>query len=223
MVGERYGRLVVDHLHCHGGNGKKPLWACKCDCGGMAYVSRQDLLRGHTTSCGCYRLETQKDPTNKHHTHGMKKTRLYRIYNGMKNRCYNTKGREYPWYGGRGIILADEWLGENGFIHFKEWAFANGYQENLTIDRINVNGNYAPDNCRWVNWKVQENNRRNNVLVTINGTTKTFSEWCEFYGVPYGRAKSRYQKGFTIEDVFYKGKLNQGSIPRPRRKEVVNG
>ena len=204
MVGERYGRLMVDHLHCYGGNGKKPLWACKCDCGGIAYVSRQDLLRGHTKSCGCLRVETQKDTSNKHRTHGMKKTRLYRIYVGMKTRCLNANDKTYKDYGGRGITIAAEWLGENGFINFKEWAVANGYSEKLTLDRIDVNGNYEPCNCRWVTMKVQERNRRDNCYITYKDETKTLSEWCEIFNIPYARTRERYRKGYPLEKVFAK-------------------
>ena len=113
--------------------------------------------------------------------HGMCNTRLYCIWKGIKQRCFDTKFKEYKYYGGRGIKVCNEW--RTDFMAFYNWAMANGYKDALTIDRINVNGNYEPSNCRWICQKEQQNNRRNNRLITYNGETHTISEWAEIKNI----------------------------------------
>ena len=198
MIGERYGRLTVDHLYCRGGNGKKLLWACKCDCGNMVNVSRTHLITGHTSSCGCLRTEGNIKRLTKH---GLSDTRLFWCWRHMINRCENPKTKAYSDYGGRGIKVCDEWHDSTLFI---KWALENGYQDNLTIDRINVNGNYEPSNCRWVDMKVQSRNKRNNINITYEGETHCLSEWCEIKGIPYDRTQRRYYKGYPLDKVFEK-------------------
>lgn len=127
-------------------------------------------------------------------THGLSKTRLYRIWCCMKNRCYNKNNVGYHNYGGRGIRVCDEWLGENGFQNFYVWAIANGYTDELTLDRIDVNSDYSPCNCRWATAKEQLNNTRCNVTVEYNGETKTLKQWADEYGINYVTLHARYRR-----------------------------
>lgn len=160
-VGERFGRLVVlsradDYV---APNGKKHvMWKCLCDCGNETIVDVRQLIQGKTKSCGCL----FKD--GNHKIHGGSYDRLYKVFANMNNRCYNKNADDYAYYGGRGIKICDEW--RHNYSAFKEWAMASGYDENAqkwqcTIDRIDVDGDYSPDNCRWVPMSVQSKNRRN--------------------------------------------------------------
>ena len=128
--------------------------------------------------------------------------RISRIYWNMKTRCYNQSSNKYHSYGGRGIRICDEW--KNSFANFKEWALNNGYADNLTLDRINNNGNYEPNNCRWATIKQNTNNTRKNRLLTYNGETHTMSEWCEILGVKLGTLSSRIYRGWSVEDAMTK-------------------
>ena len=203
MVGERYGRLTVDHLHCRGGNGKKLLWACKCDCGNMVYLSRHALVSGQTKSCGCLRRDLLSE---KEYKHGLTDSRLYCAWVHMIQRCENNKNKNYAEYGGRNIKVCDEWHDSTTFI---KWALANGYSDNLTLDRIDVNGNYEPSNCRWITVKEQGRNKRNNIYITYEGETRCLSEWCELKGLPYDRTQRRYYIGYPIDVVFKKERLTK--------------
>lgn len=128
-------------------------------------------------------------------THGLSKTRLYRIFKKMKDRCYLPSTDSYKYYGARGIKICDEWLSD--FTKFYNWALENGYADDLTIDRKNVDGNYEPSNCKWATPKEQGNNRRDCRYITINGRTRTFAEWCEYYDTPLSLAKRRLNFGWS--------------------------
>lgn len=172
-----FGRLkVVSRAESIKGN---TMWNCECKCGKKTVVSYQNLISGRTKSCGCWHDEAL---TINKTTHGMSKTKLYRVYRQMVERCYREKNDAYCNYGGRGIKVCPEWLGEHGFENFARWAYENGYKENkgrntLTLDRENVDGDYEPNNCRWVTAGVQNNNKRNSHFITIDGVTKTMAEW----------------------------------------------
>lgn len=163
LTGERYGRLVV-LTRGENSNSGRTLWLCKCDCGNIVTVSGNDLRRGKTMSCGCYRRETAIAHCKRDFsTHGETNTRLFRVWTNVKKRCNNPNYKGYKDYGGRGIMICEEWA--DNYELFREWALANGYDETAprgkcTLDRINVNGNYEPSNCRWVDMKVQNNNKR---------------------------------------------------------------
>lgn len=154
LYGQKFGALTAIEPAGYT-NSKRIAWRCLCECGNETIVASDKLLSGHTKSCGCLiknvlaeRNKASVKPRN---------PRLYRIYYGMMSRCFNTKYEAYQHYGARGITVCPEW--KNHFYDFEKWALSHGYDDTLTIDRIDNDGNYEPNNCRWVDMKVQSNNR----------------------------------------------------------------
>ena len=140
----------------------------------------------------------------------MKHERLQTIFLHMKDRCYNPNNKQYKDYGGRGINICAEWQtphSHKGGRAFKKWALENGYADNLTLDRIDVNKGYSPKNCRWVSMKEQQNNKRNNRLITYKGKTQTIALWSEELGIPFSTIKNRLNKQMPVEKIFSKKKL----------------
>lgn len=159
ITGQRFGKLIaVKRI----GKDKRnnAIWLCRCDCGNECERIVSQLRKRNNHSCGCSAKEHLKDMAEKNVTHGMSKTRLYNCYKGMMSRCYREKDIHYNAYGGRGIKICDEW--KNNSKAFIDWALANGYQDDLTIERINVNGNYEPSNCTWIPMKEQYKNKQSN-------------------------------------------------------------
>ena len=139
----------------------------------------------------------RKGVKNPNYKHGLRKTRLFSIWRNIKTRCFNNNSPMYKYYGFREITICDDW--KNEFMNFYNWSMKNGYAENLTIDRIDVNGNYEPDNCRWVDYKIQSRNKSTNHLVTMDGDTKTLIEWCNLYEINYHTVQDRLKRGWDIE------------------------
>jgi hypothetical protein len=179
LTGQKFDKLTVIKRDCSK-NGKA-LWLCRCDCGNEIIVNSNSLRSGNTHSCGCLQKEIVKNIGLANKKHGMFGTRLYQIWADMKRRCENKNFEQYHYYGGRGIKVCDEW---NSFLVFQQWANLNGYRDDLTLDRIDPDGDYYPDNCRWATWEEQENNRRNNHLLTYNGKTQTISQWARETNIP---------------------------------------
>ena len=195
LTKQKFGRLTVIKRIENDKHGKSR-WLCKCDCGNEIQVVGIDLKSGHTQSCGCLQKEALLKRTIKHN---MSKSRIHRIWSRMKSRCYNEKVVEYKNYGGRGIIIYDEW--KNNFMSFYNWSINNGYSDDLTIDRINNDGNYEPSNCRWISNEQQQKNKRNNHFLTYKETTMCMAEWEKIKGFKKGLIKSRLKLGWTIEQA----------------------
>lgn len=175
LIGRRFGRLFVINeapsRRTKGGTSVR-MWLCKCDCGNEVILSTGNITSGNTKSCGCYKKDKNSSVFT---THGKTGTKLYRVWSSIKDRCFRESSRQYCDYGGRGITMCNEWTKD--FQAFYEWALSNGYKEGLTIERIDVNGNYCPDNCTWIPKEQQSRNRRNCHYIFYKGETKTLSEW----------------------------------------------
>lgn len=196
LIGKRFGRLVVVEDGGYSASGHTRLCRCICDCGNEKDINASSLKRGTTVSCGCYSSE-QKSLRSK--THGIgNESRLYRIWSGMKSRCYSTKDRNYFRYGGRGIEVDDVWRYD--FIAFQKWALENGYSDELSIDRKNNDGPYSPDNCRWATRLDQSNNRRTSVTITYHGETRTVAEWSKITGIKSATLAQRKRNGWDDKD-----------------------
>lgn len=194
LTGQRFGRLVV--LERNFTYKKAAYWICQCDCGTKKTIQSSHLRSGATKSCGCLHDESARKTKVK--THGESNTRLYAEWISMKARCYNPRSERYDRYGGRGIMVCEEW--KNSFQAFRDWALANGYREDLTIDRIDVNGNYEPSNCRWITNQEQQNNRSNNLFITFNGKTQTVTQWAKETGISEWTIRARIKKlGWNAE------------------------
>lgn len=191
LIGERFGKLKV--LEMDGIKNGATTWLCKCDCGNTVVVSVGRLRSEKTQSCGCIWRGAIIEANT---THNQSKTRLYRTWNNMLNRCRNANTDSYSRYGGRGIRVCEDW---HSFELFRDWAVNNGYADNLSIDRKNVDGDYEPDNCRWIPMSEQAGNTRKNRRFTINGVTKTAAEWARDSGVNYKRLMDRIYRGWDIE------------------------
>lgn len=181
ITGMRFGRLTALH-RVQTDVRSRAMWLCECDCGSKKLIRRDSLLSGNTTSCGCFGKEARLKANT---THGETNSRVYRIYYDMKTRCSCKSHKNYPNYGGRNITICKEWLGKDGVSNFIKWAKENGYSDNLSLDRIDNNKGYSPDNCRWATIKQQVNNKRTNRLFEYNGETHTIAEWAETFGVDY--------------------------------------
>jgi len=194
LTGQRFGRLLVIKESGRNKQGKA-MWFCRCDCGNHKVVYSYSLISGATLSCGCLHNEGLSERSS---THNKSKTRLYRTWSNIKQRCYNPNFTHYKYYGGRGLKMCDEW---QSFEAFCDWAIANGYSENLTIERIDNDGDYEPNNCEWKTMKDQANNKSNNRKITFAGTTKTVAQWSNKTGIPYNILIRRLFRGWSIKEA----------------------
>lgn len=193
LTGQKFGRLTV--IKRDKNKYGRVTWLCRCECGNMCIVTANSLKTGNSTSCGCFRKEHPN-----HTKHNQRHTRLYKIWLKMKQRCFNSKDKSYKNYGGRGITMYDKWV--NDFMSFYYWSKENGYKEDLSIDRIDNNGNYEPNNCRWTDKKTQNRNTRSNHKITYNGKTMCIIEWAEELGINYSTLKWRIYNNWSIEKAF---------------------
>lgn len=176
IIGKKFGKLtVIEFSHYQGGH---IYYRCICECGKIVYARRSDFIRKQypKTSCGCEQWKFQK----KHNSY---KEKLYNCWIAMKQRCLNPQNRYYKNYGARGISICEEW--KNNYVIFQKWAKENGYKEGLSIERKDVNGNYCPDNCKWITLPEQLKNTTRNHYIEINGERKILKEWSEIGGFPY--------------------------------------
>lgn len=208
LIGLKFGKLLVlersdDYIRPNDHKGR-PRYKCLCECGKITYVIGSSLTCGITKSCGC---NMGKNLLKHGFSH---KEKLYNVWKNIKARCKNDK-----YYGGRGIKIYDEW--KNDYTVFRNWAINNGYNENLTIDRIDVNGNYEPNNCRWVDNFIQANNKRNNVYLTYKNETKTVHQWEKIVGIKAATIKKRLRLGWSVERALteksYIGKNQYSKTP----------
>ena len=206
LVGQKFNRLLVIEPTNRRNSNRNMIWKCECDCGNITYVATSCLKSGHTKSCGCFfnyeRLAELGRKVGMKGKHYLSKTSIYRKYGNMIERCYRPKSISYNNYGGRGIKVCKEWRDkENGFINFYNWSINNGYNENLTLDRINVNGNYCPENCRWTTLEQQANNKRICVYITYNNETLTVAQWSRKLNIkPYIIYRKNKQK-WTLDKI----------------------
>lgn len=201
LEGKRFNKLLVIKRieNDKYGNAR---WLCKCDCGNETKVLGCHLRSNHTKSCGCLQKESCINIIHKP-KHNMINTRIYRIWIGMKNRTNGEsklKNKYYKNYSGRNIEMCKEW--KENFMVFYKWSIENGYDDKLTIDRIDVNGNYEPSNCRWVTMIEQQNNKRNNKIIEYKGEKHTLSEWNKILNYTSGLLKNRLNRGWSIERAF---------------------
>lgn len=199
LIGKRFGRLtVIKKAPKLKSNTTR--WECKCDCGKIIQTTRTSLIKGESKSCGCLRKELSKKRLLKIITkHNMSKARIYRIWQGIKERTSSCENIDKKYYYDKGITICNEW--KNSFLSFYNWAIKNGYNENLTIDRINVNGNYEPNNCRWATIKEQNRNKTTTRYLTAYGKKLSMGEWHEILKIPFSTMVNRRLKGLSDAEI----------------------
>lgn len=204
IIGKKYGKVTpIKYIGVKNG---RTQWLCKCECGNEVIKDYSELKRSRSlVSCGCAVKSIN----------GLYKHRLYRIHHGMESRCYCKKYSGYQDYGGRGITVCSEWRGKTGFLNFYEWSLKNGYKDNLSIDRLDVNGNYEPSNCRWATRKEQSNNTRKNVLIEYKGKSQTLARWARELGINRKTLEKRLKNGHNVEEAF---ETPAGELKRIDRK-----
>ena len=220
LTGSIFGRLKVIKMDRKVQSGKREryYWNCVCECGKTKSVRTDCLTSGFVKSCGCLKKEQEKINLIKNHRHKMSGTRLYGIWQKMKDRCNNPNVLCYRRYGGRGIKICEEWELPDNFL---EWAIKNGYADDLQIDRIDNNGNYSPNNCRWVTIKKNCRNRRNNIKIDYEGELITVMELSEILQMSYSCLFSRYKRGLRGEDLIKSVMDNELSRAKITKKEVM--
>lgn len=201
LRGQRFGRLTAIRPTQMRTSGKNIVWECMCDCGNIVYIGSGTLKVRDMQSCGCYRKERA---ANLNKTHGGRNERLYGVWMDMRRRCNDPKMTEYTNYGGRGIRVSNEF---EDYSFFREWAMQNGYNPlapkgEYTLDRIDVNGDYSPSNCRWITITQQQLNKSNSLLITYKNKTQNASQWDKEMAYPCGTVAKRYGRKWELERIF---------------------
>lgn len=200
LTGSRFGMLIA--IRDVGSENHRRMWLFKCDCGKEVIRAGAIMSAGEKknriASCGCALSEIRAGNGRKNKTHGKSQTRLYGVWRQMFNRCENPRCKDYPAYGGRGILACREW--EDISVFF-QWAFASGYNDSLTIERINVNDGYHPLNCTWTANENQAKNTRKLRMISFEGRTAHASEWARILGVPSPTIRSRIRYGWTDAEI----------------------
>lgn len=217
LTGKRFGMLTI-LSRAENAPGGKTRWNCQCDCGAVATIRGADMRNGKIKSCGCMRREIAAKQGKKNATHGDTHTRLYTIWQSMRQRCRITKGQVYENYGKRGVFVCEEWRYD--FSSFRSWAVSNGYRDGLTLERKDTNGPYSPGNCCWATMKEQQNNRRNNRMITHGGKTQTLSQWADQTGISAATIAWRLNAGWPASDLFIPASLNNSRIRKERNKNA---
>jgi len=199
ITGKKFNRLTAIKKDGYANDGQHIAWVFRCECGKIIRTRADMVVRGTVKSCGCLTKEKSAEACRKRATHGMRGTRIYREWNSMLYRCNPKNKRVRHNYYDRGITVCDEW---RMFEPFYEWAISNGYDDKLTLDRIDNNKGYTPDNCRWVDMKTQSRNTRCNVFITYMGETHCMTEWGEIMGISKSTLWLRYKQGDRGDRLF---------------------
>lgn len=201
LTGQRFGRLIVIE-RAENGNHNKARWVCQCDCGSKTIAATTQLKTNRKRSCGCLQRDRAKEANT---THGLRKHPLYRVHRAMIDRCENPENKSFHDYGGRGISVCDEW--RMSVKAFYDWAILNGYHSGVEIDRINNDGPYSPENCRFVTKAANKMNRRNSLLVEYCGNRVPLRDLADEFGIKYTTAYYRYKQGLPVEEIFERKRL----------------
>lgn len=212
LSGMKFGQLTALLYDGKKTASGKRKWLCRCACGELLYVTVGDL--GKTKSCGCLKIVNNKSRSK----HNMTDTRIYNEWIGMKARCDNPKATHYKYYGGKGIKVCKEWGSD--FLTFYKWAIENGYSDDLTLDRIDINKDYEPKNCRWVTMAIQNRNKRSNRYLTFNGKTQIIADWAHELGISSKSLCARMKRGWSVAELLTTPKLETGQKIHKKIKEI---
>lgn len=221
-LGEKFGRLTVVDFTRPPSPSRGWYWVCECECGTIKTLCPRDVRAGKVKSCGCLHDELASVRATKFKYSVSENKRLYSIYNGIKKRCYRESEPRYKDYGMRGIKMCDEWLNsENGFDNFVEWSLSHGYNDDLTIDRVDVNADYEPCNCRWVSLQTQQQNKRTTLWVEYKGERVQLRVLCKKHGLSYDTVHNRiYTLGWSVESAIDTSSQQSDSL---RKKCIERG
>lgn len=200
-IGKTFGRLTIKDYFV---KNRRQYYLCECSCGIIKEIRKDSVVKDKraTRSCGCIKKEQDLKNLFVEKTHGMTKHRLYKIFNGIKTRCTNDKNNRFSRYGGRGISICKEWTDD--YINFHNWAMSNGYKEGLSIERINNDGNYEPNNCEWIEFKEQCKNRKNTIRVLYKDKIYCLMDFSKIVNIPYSTLKNRTKKLIPYEKNMFK-------------------
>lgn len=197
LTGDVFGRLTVAKRAQN--IGKRTAWLCKCSCGNETTVTSCHLKSGHTISCGCFNKERNSITHKKYSVSS--RSKIYGVWNSMKNRCYNPNAINYSDYGARGVIVCSLWKEDFGAFYEYVSKLPHYGEDGYSINRINNDGNYEPNNVEWSNLEEQANNKRNSRYITFNNQTHTLAEWARLQGISYMALAHRLYRGWDVKEA----------------------